>query len=159
MCNTARQSYDITECTAGTTIKNKLLTSFWCNLMKTQDCCKAVARQARCLHSNILPVNTVKTTTVHEIRLQWLCPLLHSCTKNAAKRTTIDEVHMTDAQPHPDSLANLHCHLATALHMNVRELSQHCTAALSFTKIHMRYAILFAICNMARHPTENHTAR
>ena len=48
---------------------------------------------------------------------------------------TIDEVHMTDAQPHPDSLANLHCHLATALHMNVRELSQHCTAGLSFMNL------------------------
>ena len=49
---------------------------------------------------------------------------------------------MTDVRSHPDSLANLHCHLVTALHMNVRELSQHCTAALSFRKIHMRYAIL-----------------
>ena len=37
---------------------------------------------------------------------------------------------MTDVWPHPDSQANLHCHLVTALHRNVRELSQHCTAAL-----------------------------
>ena len=27
--------------------------------------------------------------------MQWPCPLLHSCAKNAAKRMTIDEVHMT----------------------------------------------------------------
>ena len=72
---------------------------------------------------------------------------------------TIDEDHMTDAQPHPDSLANLRCHLAAGLHMNARDLSEHCTAALSFTKIHMRYTILFAICNMAQHPAENHTAQ
>ena len=56
---------------------------------------------------------------------------------------------MTDAWPHPDSLANLHCHLATALHINVKQSTQHCTTALSIMKIHMRYAILFAICNMA----------
>ena len=120
--------------------------------MRTQDCCKAVARQAsECRY----------TTTVHTIRVQWPCPLLHRCTKNVAKRMTIYEVHMTDAWPHRDSLANLHCHLATALHMNmnVRELSQHCTTALSFTKIHIRYALLFAICNMARHPAGNHTAK
>ena len=130
--------------------------------MRTQDCCKAVARQARCLHSNILPVNAVRLplySVVHTIRVQWPCPLLHSCAKNAAKCSNIDEDHMTDARPHPDSLANLHCHLATALQMNAKELSQPCTAALSFTKIHMRYAILFAFCNMARHPAENHTAK
>ena len=91
--------------------------------------------------------------------MQWPWPLLHSCPKNAAKGMTIDEVHMTDARPHPGSLANLHCHLATDLHMNVRELSEHFTAALRLTKIHMRYAILFAICNMARHPAENHKVK
>ena len=100
-----------------------------------------------------------KTATVHAFIVQWPCPLLHSCTKNAAKHMTTDEFHMTDSWPHLGSLANLHCHLATAMHMKERELSQHCTAALSFTNIHMRYAILLAVCNMAGHPAENHTAK
>ena len=143
---------------AGTTIKNKLSTCFFIILCKILWGHKTAARLLQD-KQDVCTQIFCQWMPLDYHHMQWPCPLLYSWAKIAAKRMTINEVHMTDARPHPDSLAYLHCHLATALHMKVRELSQHCTAALSFNKIHMRCAILFAICNMARHPAENHKAK
>ena len=102
-------------CTAGTTLKNKLSTCFFYHFVQSyedtrllQGCCKT----SKMFALKYFASECRKTITVHAIRVQWPCPLLHNCAKNAAKSTTINELYCClKFYENPHEICNFDCNL------------------------------------------------